>query len=171
MGSSRMLVSFLPAFDAFRFFAKGRSEAYGSRGMLEGTRTIGPRLANKGRKVAMEAAMIPRFISSLSLFSAAIAHEQSLASTHIANTALIVSSSGMTVRANLGKCIVCRDSQVTSAKLLVYRNPTRRTEKDAVLDYSRSATKVHLYPIRILGAYTNPSPMIIESPIFNDLFI
>ena len=63
-----MLVSFLPTFDAFKFLAKGRSEAYGSRLVSEGTRTIGPRLANNGRKVAMEAAMIPRFILSLYLF-------------------------------------------------------------------------------------------------------
>ena len=64
-----MLVAFLPGFDALGFLAKGRSEAYGSRGVSEGTRAIGPRLANKGRKVAMEAAMIPRFISSLSCIS------------------------------------------------------------------------------------------------------
>ena len=60
-----MLDTFLPAFKAFKFLAKGQSEACDSRGVSEGTRTIGPRLVNKGRKVAMEAAMIPRFISSL----------------------------------------------------------------------------------------------------------
>lgn len=63
-----MLVSLLPAFDAFEFLANGRSEAYRPGVVSEGTRTIGPRLANSGRKVAMEAAMIPRFISSLCLF-------------------------------------------------------------------------------------------------------
>ena len=62
-------------------------------------------------------------------------------STHMAKMALVESSSGMTVRANIGKRIVCKDLQVTSAELLVYRNPMRRTEKDAVLDYSRSALK------------------------------
>lgn len=99
-----MLVSFLPAFDAFRFLAKGRSEAYGSREVPEGTRTIGPRLANKGRKVAMEAAMIPRFISSLVLLQPhVVAHKCSLASTHMANTALITSSSRMTIRASFGR--------------------------------------------------------------------
>ena len=63
-----MLVSFLPAFEAFGFLANGRSEAYGPGVVSEGTRTMGPRLANSGRKVAMKAAMIPRFIMSLSLF-------------------------------------------------------------------------------------------------------
>ena len=98
-----MLVGFLPAFDALGFLAKGRFEAYGSRGVSEETRAMGPRLANKGRKVAMEAAMIPRFISSLVLFQPhAVAHGCSLASTHMANTALIESLSRMTVRANFG---------------------------------------------------------------------
>lgn len=63
-----MLESFLPAFDAFGFLANGRSEAYCPGVVSEGTRTMGPRLANSGRKVAMEAAMIPRFSSSLYLF-------------------------------------------------------------------------------------------------------
>lgn len=68
MGFSRMLVSFLPAFDVFGLRAKGRSDAYGPRMVSEGARSMGPRLANKGRKVGIEAAMIPRFISSLCLF-------------------------------------------------------------------------------------------------------
>ena len=68
IGAIRMFVRFLLAFDdGFKFLAKGRSEAYGPLGVSEGTRIIGPRLANNGRKVAMEAAMIPRFISSLKL--------------------------------------------------------------------------------------------------------
>ena len=160
----------------FKFLAKGRSEAYGPRGGSEGTRIIGPRLANNGRRVAMEAAMIPRFISSLKLFSAVIVDEYAIIiSTHMAKMALVESSSGMTVRANIGKCIVCKDLQVTSAELLVYRNPMRRTEKDAVLDYSRSAMKrfavACLFPIKLSGTYINPSPMSIESRIFNDFFI
>ena len=62
-----MSVSFLPAFDALEFPTKGRFEAYGPGVVSEGTRDMGPRLANNGRKVAIEAAMIPRFISSLPL--------------------------------------------------------------------------------------------------------
>ena len=67
MGFSRMSVSFLPAFDAFEFPTKGLFEAYGPGAVSEGTRDMVPRLANNGRKVAIEAAMIPRFISSLFL--------------------------------------------------------------------------------------------------------
>ena len=52
--------------DAFEFLAKGRPEAYGPRVVSEPIWTMGPRLTNNGRKVAIEAAMIPRFISSLS---------------------------------------------------------------------------------------------------------
>ena len=63
-----MSVSFLPAFDAFDFLTKGLFEAYGPGVMSEDIRSMGPRLANNGRKVAIEAAMIPRFISSLCLF-------------------------------------------------------------------------------------------------------
>ena len=68
IGFNRMSVSFLVAFDAFEFLTKGRSEVYGSRTASKETRTMGPRLANNGRKGAIEAAIIPRFISSLSLF-------------------------------------------------------------------------------------------------------
>lgn len=74
--------------------------------------------------------------------SAAIAREYALGSAHMANMALAKLSSEMTVRACFEKRIVCKDLQVTSADSLVYRNPMRRTEKDAVLDQSRLAMKV-----------------------------
>lgn len=63
----------------------------------------------------------------------------------MANMALGKLSSGMTVRADFGKCIVFKDLQVTSADSLVYKNPMRRTEKDAVLDESRLAMEVPPY--------------------------
>ena len=66
MGLSRMPLSLVPVDEDFDFLAKGRSEAYGPRVVSEPIWTMGPRLINNGRKVAIEAAMIPRFISSLS---------------------------------------------------------------------------------------------------------
>lgn len=63
-----MPLSFVLAFDAFGFLKKGRFEAYGPRVVSEATRTMCSKLPNNGRKVAIEAAIIPRFISSLSLF-------------------------------------------------------------------------------------------------------
>ena len=63
-----MPVTFLPVLDAFEFLTKGRFEEYGPTVLSEGTRTMDPRLANNGRIVAIEAAIIPRFISSLSSF-------------------------------------------------------------------------------------------------------
>lgn len=77
---------------------------------------MGLRLVNNGRKEAMEAANIPRFISSLFFVSAAIAHEYALASTHAANTTLTRLSSEITVRACSGKCVIRKDLQVTSAE-------------------------------------------------------
>ena len=67
IGLSRMPVSLLPAFDAFEVQTKARFEVWGSREVSDPIRTLGPRLTKSGRKVAMEAAMMPRFISSLSL--------------------------------------------------------------------------------------------------------
>ena len=61
-----MSLSFVLAFDSFGFLKKGRFEAYGPRVVSEATRTMCSELTNKGRKVAIEAAIIPRFISSLS---------------------------------------------------------------------------------------------------------
>ena len=68
IGFSGMPVGFLPAFNAFKFLTQGRFEEYGASMSSEETRTMGPRLTNNGRMVAIEAAMIPRFNSSLSLF-------------------------------------------------------------------------------------------------------
>ncbi len=115
-GFSRMSVSFLTAFGAFGSLTRGRSEAYGPPTVSEELRTMGPRLANNGRKQAMEAAIIPRFISSLSYLSAAIAHGYADAGTHTANTTLTRLSSEMAVRASSGECAVRNDLQVTSAE-------------------------------------------------------
>ena len=64
-GFSKIPIGFLPAFDAFGVLIKGRFESYGSPVLSEKIWTTGPRLANNGRMVAIEAAMMPRFISSL----------------------------------------------------------------------------------------------------------
>ena len=63
-----MLFGIPPAPGTFEYPKKGRSEAYGPGTVSEETWTIGPRFANNGRTVAIEAAMIPRFCSSLSFF-------------------------------------------------------------------------------------------------------
>ena len=64
---------------------------------------MGSRLTNSGRKGAIEAAMIPRFISSLSFVIAAMTHGYVVVATHMANTALAKSSSERTVRACLSE--------------------------------------------------------------------
>ena len=75
MGLSRVPDPLLPAFAPFEILAKGRFEAYGQRLLSGIRRAMGPRLTNSGRKVAIEAAMIPRFISSLTFMSAVVTRE------------------------------------------------------------------------------------------------
>ena len=67
IGFNTMPLGFLPGPEAFECARKGLSEEYGPRLVSEGVRTADPIFTNKGRKVAIEAAMTPRFISSLSL--------------------------------------------------------------------------------------------------------
>ena len=57
--------SFLKVFDAFEFPKNGRFEECCPRVLSEESRSMGPKLVNSGRMVAIEAAMIPRFISRL----------------------------------------------------------------------------------------------------------
>lgn len=66
IGLNTMPLGFLAGPEEFECTRKGLSEEYGPRMVSEGARTADPRFTNKGRKVAIEAAMTPRFISSLS---------------------------------------------------------------------------------------------------------
>lgn len=89
---------------------------------------------NSGRRVAIEAAIMPRFISSLCFFSATEVYLSTLAETYTADTMLTKLASKTTVKARVGISEIWKDSQVTSAAVFVYKNAMRRTEKDAVLE-------------------------------------
>ena len=110
MELSRMPLGLMPAFDAFDILAKGRSEVFSHRDLSEDTRSMGPRLTNNGRKGAIEAVMIPRFISSLSLYMSGVTatHTRGFGSTHTAKTALTRLSSETLIRAQLGGYVVLR---------------------------------------------------------------